>query len=149
MAADVFEETIPRGPFALTPDGGTMILPTGPSFGAQGLLIALRTEDGSVIWKTPIEGETAGPIGGAALSPDGGTAYVPVKDFNGRARLLAITVDGCKAGFNGDGALNILDFVAFQAAFQAGDPAADANGDGVLNILDFVAFQSQFQEGCP
>ena len=26
---------------------------------------------------------------------------------------------------------------------------ADANGDGVLNILDFVAFQNLFQAGCP
>ena len=55
---------------------------------------------------------------------------------------------GCAADFNGDGALNILDFVAFQNAFQAGDAGADANGDGVLNILDFVAFQNQFQAGC-
>jgi len=26
---------------------------------------------------------------------------------------------------------------------------ADANGDGVLNILDFIAFQAQFTIGCP
>ena len=49
---------------------------------------------------------------------------------------------------NGDGELNILDFVAFQALFVDGDPAADVNGDGVLNILDFVAFQQIFQAGC-
>ena len=55
---------------------------------------------------------------------------------------------GCPADFNGDGELNILDFVALQAAFQAGDEAADVNGDGVLNILDFVAFQGLFAGGC-
>lgn len=54
----------------------------------------------------------------------------------------------CAADFNGDGELNILDFVALQAAFQAGDPSADINGDGVLNILDFVAFQGLFAMGC-
>jgi ligand-binding sensor domain-containing protein len=54
----------------------------------------------------------------------------------------------CPADFNADGALNILDFVAFQNAFKAGDDAADANGDGTLNILDFVAFQGLFQAGC-
>ena len=26
---------------------------------------------------------------------------------------------------------------------------ADCNGDGVLNILDFVCFQQEFQKGCP
>jgi hypothetical protein len=55
---------------------------------------------------------------------------------------------GCVADFNGDGMLNILDFVALQGAFQAGDASADINGDGQLNILDFVAFQGLFQRGC-
>jgi hypothetical protein len=54
----------------------------------------------------------------------------------------------CLADFNGDGALNILDFVAFQSAFQAQDPDADVNNDGAFNILDFVAFQQIFITGC-
>jgi hypothetical protein len=57
-------------------------------------------------------------------------------------------VPTCTADFNGDGALNILDFVALQGAFQNGDASADINGDGDLNILDFVAFQGLFQAGC-
>jgi uncharacterized membrane protein len=63
----------------------------------------------------------------------------------GRAFLMVPT---CTADFNGDGALNILDFVALQGAFQNGDASADINGDGDLNILDFVAFQGLFQAGC-
>jgi len=54
----------------------------------------------------------------------------------------------CAADVNGDGALDILDFVAFQNLFVDGDDAADFNGDGVLNILDFVAFQGVFVAGC-
>ena len=54
----------------------------------------------------------------------------------------------CVADFNGDGSLNILDFVDFQNAFTSGDEAADVNGDGNLDILDFVAFQNIFQAGC-
>jgi hypothetical protein len=57
-------------------------------------------------------------------------------------------IEPCPADFNGDGVLNILDFVAFQLAFNDGDLAADFNGDGVLNVLDFVAFQQAFQAGC-
>jgi hypothetical protein len=56
---------------------------------------------------------------------------------------------GCYADFNGDGALNILDFIAFQNAFVGGDPNADCNGDGALNVLDFVCFQDVFKAGCP
>ena len=55
----------------------------------------------------------------------------------------------CEADVNGDGELSILDFVAFQGLFQAGDAAADCNADGELNVLDFVCFQSLFQAGCP
>jgi len=50
----------------------------------------------------------------------------------------------CGGDFNGDGALNILDFVAFQTAFQNQDLAADCNGDTLFNILDFVCFQADF-----
>jgi hypothetical protein len=55
---------------------------------------------------------------------------------------------GCAADVNGDGDLNILDFVAFQGLFVAGDPAADCDGNGALNILDFVCFQGLFAAGC-
>jgi hypothetical protein len=54
----------------------------------------------------------------------------------------------CPADFNGDGVLNILDFVALQLAWQAGNGAADVNADGVLDVLDFVAFQGLFAKGC-
>ena len=50
--------------------------------------------------------------------------------------------------FNGDWSLDVLDFVAFQRAFVAGDPDADVSGDGVLSILDFVVFQGLFRLGC-
>jgi hypothetical protein len=55
----------------------------------------------------------------------------------------------CPNDFNGDGSLNILDFVAYQNAFVSQDENADINGDGMLNILDFVAFQEIYQTGCP
>ena len=54
----------------------------------------------------------------------------------------------CGADLNGDGQLDILDFVAFQGAFVAGDPGADCNGDGMLDIVDFVCYQGLFTQGC-
>ena len=54
----------------------------------------------------------------------------------------------CFADCDGNGMLDILDFVCFQQRFQAGEPDADCNADGVLNVLDFVCFQLMFEEGC-
>jgi hypothetical protein len=56
---------------------------------------------------------------------------------------------GCPADFNGDGALNLADFGAFQTGFALGDRRADYNCDGDLNLADFGAFQTGFAIGCP
>ena len=58
-------------------------------------------------------------------------------------------VASCAADCNGDGELNVLDFVCFQGLFTSGDGAADCTGDGALNVLDFVCFQGVFVGGCP
>jgi hypothetical protein len=55
----------------------------------------------------------------------------------------------CAADVNGDGALNILDFVAFQLLWQDQDPAADCDANAAFNVLDFVCFQQLFVAGCP
>jgi len=55
---------------------------------------------------------------------------------------------GCYADCDGNGELNILDFVCYQNTFTAGDDAADCDGNGQLNILDFVCFQNEFTAGC-
>lgn len=73
------------------------------------------------------------------LDPDG-TGVMTVGGWDGSS---------CAGDFNGDGVLNVLDFVGFQVAFVAMDPSADCNGDGGLSILDFVCFQGAFQAGCP
>lgn len=51
------------------------------------------------------------------------------------------------ADYNEDGAINIFDFLAFQAGFLAQEPCADVNQDGVYNIFDFLAFQGLFGGG--
>lgn len=64
--------------------------------------------------------------------------------------MLAVSepAGSCVADFNGDGALDILDFVAFQNAFITQDPDADCDGDGMFSVLDFVCFQNAFSAGC-
>jgi hypothetical protein len=55
----------------------------------------------------------------------------------------------CPADFDADGVLTVFDFLAFQNAFDAMDPAADLDGDGAFTLFDFLAFQTAFDAGCP
>ncbi|MEQ8316985.1 MAG: GC-type dockerin domain-anchored protein [Phycisphaerales bacterium] len=55
----------------------------------------------------------------------------------------------CRADVDGDGELTVMDLLAFQSFFDAGDPRADFDGDGELSLFDFLAFQNAFAAGCP
>ncbi|MFI4916317.1 MAG: GC-type dockerin domain-anchored protein [Phycisphaerales bacterium JB060] len=54
----------------------------------------------------------------------------------------------CYPDFDEDGQLSIFDFLAFQSAFDSGDPAADCDEDGELTLFDFFCFQNLFAAGC-
>jgi hypothetical protein len=63
--------------------------------------------------------------------------------------IAVLTVrSGCEADFNGDGAVNTLDVLAFLNAWTAGDGRADFNGDGSVNTLDVLAFLNGWAAGC-
>jgi hypothetical protein len=55
----------------------------------------------------------------------------------------------CAADCDGNGTLNILDFVCFQQQWQNQTAFGDCDNNGLYNILDFVCFQVAFQDGCP
>jgi hypothetical protein len=85
----------------------------------------------------------------AMVSPDGrafaGLARTPTGEYTS---YLARLGPACVADVDGDGALTIFDFLAYQNRFDAGDPTADLDGDGLLTIFDFLAFQNAFDIGC-
>lgn len=62
--------------------------------------------------------------------------------------VFAPPLGSCAIDVDGNGVVNVLDFIAFQNLFTAEDPIADLNGDGIYNILDFVTFQAMFHQGC-
>ncbi len=83
-------------------------------------------------------GRTA--IVGAGVNPSGQTeAFLAVLDPD----------PPCRVDLDGDGSLTIFDFITFQNAFDAMDPAADFDGDGQFTIFDFLAFSNAFDAGCP
>ncbi|MFG0285298.1 MAG: FG-GAP-like repeat-containing protein [Phycisphaerales bacterium JB039] len=63
-------------------------------------------------------------------------------------QVLTITHERCAADINGDGAVDVSDFMEFQVAFAAGAPEADLDGDGRLTVLDFLELLNRFQFGC-
>ncbi len=54
----------------------------------------------------------------------------------------------CYADCDGNGTLDINDFICFQTFYAINDPYADCDGDGVLNINDFICFQTFYAIGC-
>jgi hypothetical protein len=54
----------------------------------------------------------------------------------------------CKADANGDGAVNVQDFLSFLQQYAAGSSAADINDDGQINVQDFLSFLQRYASGC-
>ncbi|MCH8805685.1 MAG: right-handed parallel beta-helix repeat-containing protein [Planctomycetes bacterium] len=56
----------------------------------------------------------------------------------------------CYADCDGNGTLDIFDFLCFQNSFVLGEPyACDCDPDPVCDIFDFLCFQNAFVAGCP
>jgi len=58
-------------------------------------------------------------------------------------------IGACYPDCDGNGSLDIFDFLCFQDAFVQMDPYADCDGTGAFDIFDFLCFQDAFVVGCP
>jgi probable HAF family extracellular repeat protein len=65
----------------------------------------------------------------------------------GRAFVLDPVVE-CAADCDGNGGLDLFDFLCFVNLFNDEDPAADCDGDGGFSLFDFLCFVNLFNEGC-
>jgi len=133
--------------------------------GSYRLTVSGETAQEGVLLLTPAASiDLGGGVGTAPLNhflsyePDGsdfliqqiqmGTFNTPVDGAFAFAFIPFDPNGSCFADCDGNGTLNILDFVCYQGLFQNGNPGADCDGNGILNILDFVCFQQAFQAGC-
>jgi hypothetical protein len=83
-----------------------------------------------------------------------GIGAIHIKNQSGGIEVDHIQYAGgevvdCPADCDGNGLLNILDFVCFQGAWQDQTATGDCDDNGLYNILDFVCYQGLFQDGCP
>jgi len=140
------------GLYSIDLDSGEMtkVADSIPAANTQGRAMAVGDD---TVYLLATRGDDGIPAFAYDLSQGKGgswTAFTqPYPEFHstGGAAWLG-EIGGCEADFNGDGSLDILDFVAFQGAFVDGDPSADCDGNGALNVLDFVCFQGVFAAGC-
>jgi hypothetical protein len=65
------------------------------------------------------------------------------------AQTGAVCTPTCRADFNGDGHVNVQDFLAFLAGYAAADPRCDIDGNGRINVQDFLAYLALYAAGCP
>lgn len=69
-------------------------------------------------------------------------------NLGGWDMLLARYDDSCGADINGDGVLDLFDFLEFVNLFGSEDPAADCDASGDLDVFDLLCFTNRFNEGC-
>lgn len=149
------------GPFELvTPADGAggaereVLLVWDASDGAETYTLTVAADPGM----TDVVLEEAGLAGvsyqvsGPVLEPCA-TYYWGVTAFNGDGQTDSTPYPaefetGGVADYNGDGAINTLDFLAFLNDWAAGEPGADVNLDGDLNTLDVLYFLNVFNAGC-
>jgi hypothetical protein len=128
---------------------------TGNSFAhstvsGAGTVPVMVNENGlTVLGEAPFNGSGNAMFGGIT-SPQ---FHTPAAEAQNLLQNILAYVSGegadCVGDCNGDGALNILDFVCFQGEWQNQTDKGDCDGNGLYNILDFVCFQGEWQAGCP
>ncbi|MEQ9095553.1 MAG: GC-type dockerin domain-anchored protein [Phycisphaerales bacterium] len=138
----------------VSPAGEVLLLGSAgsPPYGGATILFRLDAATGSEIARATSTAVTPGEM----HFDDQANVYVTTRTFNGTTgqttmtawKMGAIGETACPADFDGDGELTLFDFLAFQNAFDAGDPSADFDGDGELTLFDFLAFQNAFDAGC-
>ena len=78
-----------------------------------------------------------------------GSKAVHANTFGNGGRTYAYELDSaCYADFNGDGAVNTQDVLAYLNAWAGGDSSADCNGDGSINTQDVLCFLNAWNAGC-
>ncbi|MCA9277761.1 MAG: hypothetical protein H6815_03135 [Phycisphaeraceae bacterium] len=88
---------------------------------------------------------------------DQGTQWISLRDLvpSGQscvafdAGFICIESVTCYADCDGDGDLDIFDYICYGNAYAANDPYADCDGNGVLNVFDYICFGNAYAAGCP
>lgn len=59
------------------------------------------------------------------------------------------TIDGCYVDCDGNGSLNVFDYICFGNAYANAQPYADCDASGSFNVFDYICFGNAYVAGCP
>jgi hypothetical protein len=65
------------------------------------------------------------------------------------AQTGSVCPASCRADIDGNGSVNVQDFLTFLQLYAAADPRADMDNNGAINIQDFLSFLALYAAGCP
>ncbi|MFG0284868.1 MAG: GC-type dockerin domain-anchored protein [Phycisphaerales bacterium JB039] len=134
---------------------GDMLYASGDFATAGGISASNVASWDGASWSPLGAGISGGFVADSTVYADGaGRALYLGGDFSSAGGssvnyIAKWSCDTCPADCDGDDELTFFDFLCFQNAFSAGDPAADCDGDGELTFFDFLCFQNAFSAGCP
>jgi hypothetical protein len=77
---------------------------------------------------------------------DGSLVEAGVDDI--QLMITGCPEDGCYPDLDGNGALDLFDFLEFVNLFNGGDDVADCTGEGTFDLFDFLCFVNAFNQGC-
>jgi photosystem II stability/assembly factor-like uncharacterized protein len=105
------------------------------------------TEDGGQSWALEQD------IGNEILDmdqvqADDATVDVYAAGYISQIWRAHLPIASCEADLNGDGVLDLFDFLEYVNLFNAGDMTADCTGDQVLDLFDFLCYVNLFNTGC-
>lgn len=95
------------------------------------------------------EGTNTIPGGAMHFTPDLALTWLTIPDGDFGVYVETEGDQTCYADFDGNGVLDLFDFLEFQNEFNAQTPRADCTGDGLYNLFDFLCYVNEFNEGCP
>ena len=117
-------------------------------------LMSAATSNGSIELKIAVISSGAATLDQGSVvnvgQPMVGLAVSQDKSFASDAGLIpCMFASGpCYSDFDGNGSLDLFDFLAYVNLFNAGDESADCTGDDVLDLFDFLCFVNAFNQGC-
>ncbi|MEQ8844299.1 MAG: GC-type dockerin domain-anchored protein [Phycisphaerales bacterium] len=167
IATPVGTDILPSNVFGLDFNraDGNLYAVTSPGAGAVPELVAVKPSNGNIVSIVSLSEPIVGSVPSSLVFESDGTLIMTsqtrrVWEIDPATGLMTLRVAlgeaepqgldsiPCPADFNGDGSPDIFDFLAFQNAFDRGNPGADYDADGQLTLFDFLAFQNAFDAGC-
>jgi len=126
----------------------------GPAFGSADVYVMKYSLNGDLVWETQVGSASTEESRGIGVDAAGRVTVAgrTLGDFpnqnSGGLDIFTMQFGSCYADCDGNGSLDVFDFLCFQDAFILMAPFADCDSSLSLDVFDFLCFQDSFVGGC-